>query len=41
MQCFGIYPTNLRSNFLTLFPSKYGYGGVVTVFQILTGGLPD
>uniref|UniRef100_A0A7S3D7M4 Uncharacterized protein n=2 Tax=Palpitomonas bilix TaxID=652834 RepID=A0A7S3D7M4_9EUKA len=26
-----------RSNFDTFFPSKYGFGGVITIFQMLTG----
>ena len=38
MQLFGsIYPAEARSNFFSLLPSQYGYGAMLTVFQILTG----
>ena len=31
------YPTTMRPNFFHILPNKFGYGGAVTVFQILTG----
>ena len=31
------YPTTMRANFFHILPNEFGYGGIVTIFQILTG----